>query len=91
MLELLFLPHKKMFKENIDEKTLGICDVVYPDIEKPMVARGLSVLANYLSLSDALLSLETTLNIEDEPVIRIYYNIGKTNEVKIKVILSQQR
>ena len=91
VLELLFRPYKKMFKENIDEKTLSIYDVVYPDIEKPMVARGLPVLANYLSLCDGLLGLETTLNDEDEPVIRFYYSKDKTDEVKIKEILTLQR
>ena len=91
LLELLFRPYKKMFKENIEEKTLAIYDVVYPDIEKPMVARGLPVLANYLSLCDGLLGLETTMNDEDEPVIRFYYSKDKTDEVKIKDILYQQR
>jgi len=91
LLELLFRPYKKMFKENIDEKTLSIYDVVYPDIEKPMVARGLPVLANYLSLCDGLLGLETTLNLEDEPVIRIYYLKEKMSEGKIRSILIQKK
>ena len=91
LLELLFRPYKKMFKENIDEKTLAIYDVVYPDIEKPMVARGLPVLASYLSLTDGLLGVESTLNNDDEAVIRIYYSKMKVNEEKILSILTQKK
>ncbi len=87
LLELLFRPYKKMFKENIDEKTLAIYDVVYPDIEKPMVARGLPVLANYLSLNEALLGVETNLNDECELVIRIFYSKEKINVKEIWNIL----
>jgi len=90
LLELMFKPYKKMFKENIDEKDLAIYDVVYPEIEKPMVARGLPVLANYLSLNDGLLGLETTLNNDDEPVIWIYYSKEKMSEGKIRSMLIQK-
>ncbi|MEN6619474.1 MAG: 4Fe-4S binding protein [Rikenellaceae bacterium] len=91
LLELLFRPYKKMFKENIDGKDLAIYDVVYPDIEKPMVARGLPVLAGYLSLTDGLLGVEATLNNEDEAVIRIYYSKVKVNEEKIWNLLTQKK
>ena len=80
-----------MFKENIDEKDLAFYDVVYPDIEKPMIARGLPVLASYLTLNDGLLGLETTLNNEDEAVIRIYYSKDNVNEEQIKEILTQKK
>jgi hypothetical protein len=91
LLELLFRPYKKMFKENIDEKDLAVYDVVYPDIEKPMVARGLPILANYLSLNEGLPGLETTLNEEDEPIIRIYYKKGNMSEREIWSILTQKK
>lgn len=91
LLELFFRPYKKMFKKDIDEKTLSIYDVVYPEIEKPMIARGLPVLANYLSLNEGLMGLETTLNLEYEPVIRIYYLKNKISEKEIQSILTQKK
>lgn len=91
LLELLFRPYKKMFKENIDEKSASVYDIVYPDIEKPMVARGLPVLASYLSLTDGLLGVETTLNNQDEAVIRIYHSKEKVNKEKIRSILTQTK
>jgi DNA-binding protein Fis len=91
LLELLFRPYKKMFKENIDEKSTAIYDIVYPDIEKPMIARGLPVLASYLSLNDGFLGVETTLNNDDEAVIRIYYSKLKVNEEKIRSFLTQKK
>lgn len=91
LLELLFRPYKKMFKENIDGKSTAIYDTVYPDIEKPMIARGLPVLASYLSLNDGFLGVETTLNNDDEAVIRIYYSKLKVNEEKIRSFLTQKK
>lgn len=91
LLELFFRPYKKMFKENIDEKSASVYDIVYPDIEKPMVARGLPVLASYLSLTDGLLGVETTLNNQDEAVIRIYHSKEKVNKEKIRSILTQKK
>lgn len=91
LLELFFRPFKKMFKENVDEKTIAIFDVVYPGIENPMVARGLHVFAEYLSTNDGLLGIETTINNEDNPVIRIYYLNKKMNKGKIWSILTQKK
>lgn len=91
LLELFFRPYKKMFKENIDEKSASVYDIVYPDIEKPMVARGLPVLASYLSLTDGLLGVETTLNNQDEAVIRIYHSKEKVNKEKIRSILTKKK
>jgi hypothetical protein len=80
-----------MFNENIEVKDMAIYDVVYPDIEKPMIARGLPVLASYLSLTDGLLGVESTLNNDDEAVIRIYYSKMKVNEEKIRSVLTQKK
>jgi hypothetical protein len=91
LLELFFRPYKKMFKKDIDEKILSIYDVVYPEIEKPIIARGLPVLANYLSLNEGLMGLETTLNLDDEPVIRVYYLKNKISEKEIQSILTQKK
>ena len=91
LLELLFRPYKKMLNEKVDTGILSIFDIVYPDIEKPLVARSLPVLANYLSLSEGFMGLETTLNNEDDPVIRIYYNKERISQEKIKEILSRKK
>jgi len=91
LLEMLFRLYKKMFDDNVDTGTLSLFDIVYPDVEKPLVIRTLPTLANYLSQSEGLMGLETTLNSQDDPVIRIYYDKLRITEEKVKEILSSQK
>ncbi len=91
LLEMLFRPYKKMFDDNIDTGTLSFFDIVYPDVDKPLVIRALPTLANYLSQNEGLMGLETTLNSQDDPVIRIYYDTQRITEEKIKEILSRKK
>ncbi len=92
MLELLFRPYKKIFKEETTDLHLAEhYDIVYPDIEKPLVARNLPYLSNYLSQTEGILGVETLLNIDDEPTIRIYFTKGSANKETIQSLLSRKK
>jgi len=94
MLELLFRPYKKIFKEettDLKDPSVEQYDIVYPDIEKPLVARNLPYLSNYLSQTDGILGVETQLNSDDKPTIRIYFTKGSTNKETIQSLLAKKK
>jgi len=91
MLEHFFKSYKSIFNDSLPKEKLISFDIVYPEIEKPLIARQLPTLANYLSLQDGIHGLETMLNDEDEPIIRIYFYKDKCTLDEIKRILSQPK
>lgn len=77
MLERLFRSYKIIFNEEVTDlnsSSVSNYDIVYPDIEKPLVARNLPFLSNYLSQTEGILGLVTLLNESTDPIIRIIYN-----------------
>jgi ferredoxin len=92
LLEVLFRPYKKIFKEETtDLLSAEHYDIVYPDIEKPLVARNLPYLSNYLSQTEGILGVETLLNSDDEPTIRIYFTKESTNKETIQSLISRKK
>lgn len=91
MLEHFFKSYKSIFNDGIPKENITTHDIIYPGIEKPLIARQLPTLANYLSLQDGILGLETMLNDEDEPIIRIYFHKDKSSSDVIKSTLSQPK
>jgi len=91
MLEHFFKSYKSIFNDSISKEKIMTFDIVYPEIEKPLIARQLPTLANYLSLQDGILGLETMLNYEDEPIIRIYFHKDNSSLEDIKSIISQPK
>ncbi|GAB1473434.1 hypothetical protein MASR2M69_08750 [Bacteroidota bacterium] len=91
MLEYFFRPYKSMFRDSVNKEKLMAYDISYPDLEKPLYARQLPLLAGYLALHDGILGLETILNNEDIPTIRIYYHKEKTSQELINTALTQPK
>ena len=91
MLEHFFKSYKSIFNDSISKEMIMTFDIVYPGIEKPLIARQLPTLANYLSLQEGILGLETMLNDEDAPIIRIYYHKDNSSSGVIKSTISQPK
>jgi hypothetical protein len=51
MLEHFFKSYKSVFNDSISKEKIMTLDIVYPEIEKPLYARQLPMLAGYLSSS----------------------------------------
>ncbi len=85
-LEHFFKTYKKYFVE-FDLNKCSKLEIIYPDLDKPLVYRALPTLANYLSSKNGILGLETTLNTNDEYIIRIYYSEKLINTKLIETIL----
>ncbi len=91
MVEHFFKSYKAVFNDSIPKEKIMTLDIVYPEIEKPLYARRLPMLAGYLSLQDGILGFETILNKEDIPTIRIYYHKEKTSQELINTALTQPK
>lgn len=72
-LERFFKTYKNFFVD-FDINKCSKQDIAYSDLDKPLVYRSLPMLANYLSSKNGILGVETTLNDNDEYIIRIFYN-----------------
>ncbi|MCI1779615.1 MAG: 4Fe-4S binding protein [Bacteroidales bacterium] len=91
MLELMFRPYKKIFKKDLDQKDLETYEIIYPNIEKPILRRYLPYLANYLSQNKWIWGIETTLNNDCSSVIRIYYSRTHFNKQAIQNMLTHEK
>lgn len=89
-LEHFFKTYKKYFVD-FDTNRCSQLDVVYPDLDKPLVYRALPTLANYLSSKNGILGIETTLNESDEYTLRIYYSEKLINIDSIELILKNPK
>jgi polyferredoxin len=91
MLEHFFKSYKSIFNDSISKEKIMTFDIVYPGIEKPLIARQLPLLAGYLLLQEGVKGIETILNSEDIPTIRIYYHNDKTSPELIRTALTQPK
>ncbi|HCT93606.1 MAG TPA: hypothetical protein DIC44_02140 [Rikenellaceae bacterium] len=89
MLERFFKHYIAMFNDSIDNVAKAHYDITFPDLEKPAISRQMPTLSGYLSGKKGILGIQTLLNANDLPSIRIIYNPEVTTQEKIKMYLNQ--
>lgn len=85
-LERQFSFYKKEYATNMEKwggKNEAVYELVYPDLDKPLITRGVPFLSSHLSLIDGFLGIETTINENEEYCFRIKYSKDVLNEDKI--------
>ncbi len=64
----------RVFTENAEKyqgKPVSTYEIVYRDLDKPMIARNIPYLSSYLSLNDGIVSFDVLVNDNEEYVVRI--------------------
>lgn len=89
-LEHFFKTYKKYFVD-FDQNSCSKFEIVYPDLDKPLVYRALPTLANYLSSKNGILGIETTINENDEYIIKIYFKSDKISSLEIYKYLKESK
>jgi len=84
------VPFKKN-QESWDGKNAAVYELVYPNLDKPLITRNLPYLSNHLSQLEGFLSIETTLNESDEYCFRITYRADVLNDDKIWEALNKAK
>ncbi|OFY44415.1 MAG: hypothetical protein A2X18_02090 [Bacteroidetes bacterium GWF2_40_14] len=82
------------YKKNIEKwggKNEAIYELIYPDLDKPLITRNLPYLSNHLSQIEGILSLETVINDKEEYAFRITYSKDALNDDKIWEILNRTK
>lgn len=82
------------FKSNQEEwagKNEAVYELVYPDLDKPLITRNLPFLSNHLSQIPGFLSIETLVNENDEYCFRITYSKDALDDVKIWEVLNRSK
>jgi polyferredoxin/copper chaperone CopZ len=85
-LERQFNAYSRNYKKNIETwggKNEAIYELVYPDLDKPLITRGLPYLSSHLSQIDGFLGMETVLNENDEYAFRFRYSKDVLNDEEI--------
>ncbi|NTV19402.1 MAG: 4Fe-4S binding protein, partial [Bacteroidales bacterium] len=93
-LERQFNYYKKEYKANVEKwggKNEAVYELVYPDLDKPLIVRGVPYLSSHLSLIDGFLGLETTINDNEDYCFRIKYSKDVLNEDKIWEVLNRKQ
>lgn len=93
-LERQFNYYKKEYKANVEKwggKNEAVYELVYPDLDKPLIVRGVPYLSSHLSLIDGFLGLETTINDNEDYCFRIRYSKDVLNEDKIWEVLNRKQ
>ncbi len=71
-----FTATKRVFKDNsekyADEKK-SVYELIYPDLDKPLITRNIPYLTSCLSLTDGIIGVETLVNDNEEYAMRITY------------------
>ena len=82
------------FKSNQEEwagKNEAVYELVYPDLNKPLITRNLPFLSNHLSQIPGFLSIETLVNENDEYCFRITYSKDALDDDKIWEVLNRSK
>lgn len=82
------------FKSNQEEwagKNEAVYELVYPDLDKPLITRNLPYLSNHLSQIPGFLAIETLVNENDEYCFRITYSKDALNDDLIWEVLNRSK
>ncbi len=81
-----------VFKNNQEEwagKNEATYELVYPNLDKPIITRNLPFLSNHLSQIPGFISIETLLNDDDQYCFRIKYSKDALDDDKIWEVLNR--
>ena len=81
----------KRNQENWAGKSEAVYQLVYPNLDKPLVTRNLPFLSNHLSQIDGFLSIETLINDNEEYCFYITYSKEALNDDKIWEALTRSK
>lgn len=90
-LERQFNAYSRSYKKNIEQwggKNEAVYELIYPDLDKPIITRYLPYLSSHLSQIDGFLGMETVLNERDEYAFRFKYSKDVLNDDKIWAALT---
>lgn len=93
-LERQFHFYKKQYESNVEKyagKKEAVYEIVYTDLDKPLIIRNIPYLSSHLSLQEGFLGIETALNDNDLPVFRIKYSQEVLNDDKIWKALTKTK
>ncbi len=93
-LERQFSSYSKKYSKNVEkwgEKNEAVYELVYPDLDKPLITRNIPYLSSHLSQIDGFLGLETLLNDNEEYAFRITYSKDVLNDDKIWEALTKEK
>jgi polyferredoxin len=81
----------KTNQEKWDGNNAAVYELVYPNLDKPLITRNLPFLSNHLSQIEGFLAIETLLNQNDEYCFRITYIKGVLDDEKIWEALNRTK
>ena len=90
-LERQFNFYSKRYKSNEEKwggKNEAVYELVYEDLDKPLITRNIPYLSSHLSLIDGFLGIETIINDKEEYCFRITYSKDALNDDKIWAALT---
>lgn len=93
-LERQFKKFSVQYKKNIEKwggKNEAVYELVYSDLDKPLITRNIPFLSNHLSQIDGMLATETLLNDKDEYAFRFTYSKDALNDDKIWEVLNRAK
>jgi len=89
-----FDTYSKKFTKNSEKwggKNEAVYELVYPDLDKPMITRNIPYLSSHLSQTEGFLGIETLINDNEEYAFRITYSKDALNNDKIWEVLSKEK
>lgn len=93
-LERQMYKYDKTFKDNAEKwsgKEEAVYELVYEDLDKPLITRNIPYLASHLSLIDGFLGLAVVLNDNEEFAFRITYSKAALDDEKIWAALTKAK
>ncbi len=93
-LERQIYKYNKTFKDNAEKwggKEEAVYELVYEDLDKPLITRNIPYLASHLSLIDGFLGLAVVLNDNEEYAFRITYSKAALDDEKIWAALTKAK
>jgi hypothetical protein len=93
-LERQFNSYSKKYSKNAEKwggKNEAVYELVYPDLDKPLITRNIPYLSSHLSQIEGFLGLETLLIDNEEYAFRITYSKDALNDDKIWEILTKEK
>lgn len=93
-LEKQFDTYSKKFSKNTENwggKNEAIYELVYPDLDKPLITRSIPYLSSHLSQSEGFLGIQTLINDNEEYAFRITYSKDVLDDDKIWKILTKDK
>jgi len=93
-LERQLYKFNKQYKDNVEKwggKNEAVYEILYADLDKPVITRSIPYLSSHLSLIDGFLGLAVVLNDNEEYAFRITYSKDLLDDARIWAALTKPK